>query len=168
MRAFADSRGDVLAFYRSAYQMTNRDETLLISRNGGAQFETAYTHHWNVGSCPMSSAFLSENSGEILAAAETHGRVFFVRLDPATGKVSTPVSPDAKAKHPVAIGNSRGEVLLVWAEDTAWGKGGAVAWQLYDQDGQPISKRGRAEGLKAWSLPTAFVNPDGTFTVIHG
>jgi hypothetical protein len=168
MKAFADSRGDMLAFYRSAYQMTNRDETLLLSRSGGAQFEIAYTHHWSVGTCPMSSSFLSESSGEILAASETHGRVFFVRLDLATGKVSKPVSPDAKAKHPVAIGNSRGEVLLVWAEDTSWGKGGAIAWQLYDRDGQPISKRGREEGLKAWSLPTAFVDPDGTFTVIRG
>jgi len=133
MRAFADSRGDILAFYRAANQMTNRDETLLISRNGGAQFEIAYSHHWNVSSCPMSSASLSETSGEILAAAETHGRVFFVRLDLTTGKVSSPVSPDTKAKHPVAIGNAQGEVLLAWAEDTAWGKGGAVAWQLYNR-----------------------------------
>src|SRR5438445_3830263 len=91
MRAFADSRGDVLALYRAAYEMTNRDETLLISRNNGANFEIAYSHHWNVGTCPMSIATISETSGEILAAAETHGSVFFVRLDPKTGKGSSPV-----------------------------------------------------------------------------
>jgi hypothetical protein len=80
LRAFADSRGDVLVLYRAAYQMTNRDETLLLSRDNGTEFDIAYSHHWNLGTCPMSSASLSECSGQILAAAETHGRVFFIRL----------------------------------------------------------------------------------------
>jgi len=52
---------------------------------------------------------------------------FFVRVDPKTGKVSQPVSPATKGKHPVAVGNARGEVLLAWTEGTGWGKGGAVA-----------------------------------------
>jgi len=167
MRAFADSQGNVLAFYRTAYEMTNRDETLLISRNAGANFEIAYTHPWHIGTCTMSSASLSENSGEILAAAETHGRVFFIRLDPKSGKVSSPVCPETQAKFPVAIGNTRGEVLLAWAEGTAWNKGGSVAWQLYDREGTPLSSKGRADDLATWSLPTAFVEPTGNFTIIY-
>ncbi len=167
MRAFADSHGDVLAIYRAAYQVTNRDETLLISRDTGASFEIAYSHHWNVGTCPMSSATISETAGQILAAAETHGRVFFVQLDPRTGKVSPPVSPETQAKHPVAIANARGEILLVWAEGTGWNKGGSVAWQLYDRDGKPLSAKGRADGLPVWSLPTVFVNSDDAFTVVY-
>ena len=167
MRAFADSRGKVLAFYRAANQMTNRNETLLISRNAGANFEIAWSHHWNVGTCPMSSASISENSGDILAAGETHGRVFFVRLDPKTGKVSAPVSPDTKAKHPVVIGNSRGDVLLAWAEGTAWAKGGSVAWQLYDREGKPFSHKSQADGFKPWSLPSAFAESDGSFTIVY-
>jgi hypothetical protein len=115
----------------------------------------------------MSSASISENSGQILAAAETHGRVFFIRLDPKTGKVSSPVSPDTQAKHPVALGNTRGEVLLVWAEGTGWNQGGSVAWQLYDRTSEPLSAKGRANGLPTWSLPTAFAQPDGNFTIIY-
>jgi hypothetical protein len=167
MRAFADSRGDVLALYRTAYDMTNRDETLLISRDKGANFEIAYSHSWHLGTCPMSSATISEAAGQILAAAETHGRVFFVRLDPKTGKVSSPVSPETKAKYPVVIGNSRGEILLAWAEGTGWGKGGAVAWQIYDRDGNPLSNKGHADGLKPWSLPTAFAEPNGDFALVY-
>ena len=167
MRAFADSRGKVLAFYRAANQMTNRNETLLISRNAGANFEIAWSHHWNIGTCPMSSASISENSGDILAAGETHGRVFFVRLDPKTGKVSSPVSPDTKAKHPVVIGNSRGDILLAWAEGTAWAKGGSVAWQLYDREGKPFSHKSQADGFKPWSLPSAFAESDGSFTIVY-
>jgi hypothetical protein len=115
----------------------------------------------------MSSASLSESSGQILAAAETHGRVFFIRLDPETGNVTAPVSPETQAKHPVVIGNSRGEVLLVWSEGTGWNKGGSVAWQVYDREGKPISAKGRADGLPTWSLPTAFVEPGGDFSVIY-
>jgi hypothetical protein len=167
MRAFADSRGDVFALYRAAYEMTNRDETLLISRNIGASFDIAYSHHWNIGACPMSSASLSESLGQILAAAETHGRVFFVRLDPETGKITAPVSPETQAKHPVVIGNPRGEVLLVWSEGTGWNKGGAIGWQVYDREGKPVSPKGSADGLPTWSLPTAFVEPDGDFSIIY-
>src|SRR6185436_1526088 len=94
MRAFADSSGNLLALYRAANEMTNRDETLLISRDKGEHFDIAYSHHWSVGTCPMSSAFISETPSGILAAAETHGRVFFVRVDPKTGKASSPVSPE--------------------------------------------------------------------------
>src|SRR5881628_3630679 len=145
MKAFADRDGNVFALYRAASEKVNRDETLLISRNRGADFEIAYAHEWNVATCPMSSAFLSETKAGVLAAAETHGRVFFVRVDPKTGRVSEPVSPETKAKHPIAICNGRDEVLLVWTEGTAWAKGGSVAWQIFDQDGNPVSEKGRAD-----------------------
>jgi len=167
MKAFADSEGNVFALYRSASEMLNRDETLLISRNRGAGFDIAYSHGWKVAACPMSSAFLSETKAGVLAAAETHGRVFFVRVDPTTGKVSEPVSPATKGKHPVAVGNARGEVLLAWTEGTGWGKGGAVAWQLYDQAGNPKSEKGRTEGVPVWSLTTAFAKQDGNFVIIY-
>jgi len=167
MRAFADSRGDVFALYRTAYQMTNRDETLLISRNRGENFEIAYSHHWNVSTCPMSSAFLSESPTGVLAAAETHGRVFFLQLDPKSGTASKPISPERKAKHPVAIANTKGEILLSWTEGTGWAKGGSLAWQLYDKDLNPLGEPGRAEGVPAWSLPSAFPNPDGTFVIVY-
>ena len=167
VRAFADSKGDLLVLYRAAYQITNRDETLLLSRDKGASFELVYTHLWNVGACPMSSASVSECSGQILAAAETHGRVFFVQLDPRTGKISSPVSPETRAKHPVVIGNSRGEILLAWAEGTGWNKAGSVAWQLYNSGGKPLSPIGRADGLPVWSLPTAFTDRSGDFTIVY-
>jgi hypothetical protein len=51
---------------------------------------------------------LSETKNGVLAAGETKERVFFVRVDPKSGKVSNPISPEAKAKHPVVIGNDRG------------------------------------------------------------
>ena len=167
MKAFADSEGNVFALYRTASEMVNRDETLLISRDHGASFEIAYSHGWKIATCPMSSAFLSETEAGVLAAAETHERVFFIRMDPKTGKVSSPVSPDVNGKHPVVVSNAANEVLLAWTEGTGWGKGGAVAWQLYDSSGEPTPEKGRADGVPTWSLATAAAKPDGSFVIFY-
>lgn len=147
--------------------MTNRDETLLLSRDRGADFAVVYTNGWQLATCPMSSAFLSETTTGVLAAGESHGRVFFVRMDPKTGAVSTPISPQAKARHPVVVGNADGEVLLAWTEGTGWNRGGSVAWQLYDRAGHPTSETGRVEGVPAWSLVAAFAKPDGSFVLVY-
>ncbi len=167
MRAFADNSGAVYLLFRAAGEKINRDETLLISNDFGIHFRTAYAHGWKVTTCPMSSASLSEGSEGILAAAETHGRVFFVRVDPATGRVSSPVSPEVQAKHPVAIANRKGETLFVWTEGTGWNKGGAVGWQLFDRDNQPITNKRRKDGVQTWSLATAFAEADGNFTIVY-
>lgn len=167
MKAFADRQGNVFALYRGASEMTNRDEILLLSRNHGKDFQTSYQHHWSIGSCPMSSAFVSQSERGVLVAAETHGRVFYVRIDPGAGKVSEPISPEAKGQHPVAIANKKGEILLVWTEGTTWAKGGSVAWQLYNNTGTPLSGINRAEGLPAWSLPAAFTEPSGDFVIVY-
>jgi hypothetical protein len=167
MRAFADSRGNLLALYRAASELTNRNETLLLSRDKAAGFEITYSHQWHVGFCPMSSTTIAESAGQILAAAETHGRVFFIRVDPQTGKISSPVSPEAQAKHPVVVGNARGQVLLAWAEGTSWNKSGSIGWQVYDHQGRPTSAKGHADGLPVWSLPTGFAESDGSFAIIY-
>jgi hypothetical protein len=67
----------------------------------------------------------------------------------------------------VAAANARGEILLAWAEGTGWDKGGSVAWQICDRDGKALSPRGHADGLAVWSLPTAFADRSGNFTVVY-
>ena len=68
---------------------------------------------------------------------------------------------------PIAVAPG-GETILVWAEDTGWQKGGSLAWQVFDADGQPIDEPGRLEGgVPAWGLPTVVAQPDGGFTIIR-
>ncbi len=169
MKAFADGRGNVFALYRAASEKVNRDEILLVSRDPDAGFEIALAHPWKVASCPMSSAFFSPTKAGVLASWETEGKVYFARVNPTTLKVSEPVSPpgSSRRKHSVAVGNEQGEVLLAWTEGTGWQKGGAVAWQLYDTDGQPTVEKGRAAGVPVWSLVTAFAQPDGNFVIVY-
>jgi len=88
------------------------------------------------------------------------------RLDAKTGKVSSPVSPETKAKIPVAIGNARGEVLLVWAEGTGWAKGGNVAWRFTTEQAIHLRKK-PCRRPATWSLPTAFPTLDGNFAIVY-
>jgi hypothetical protein len=84
-------------------------------------------------------------------------------------RVGAPRSPLAapKKKHPVAVANSTGETLLVWTEGTGWAKGGSVAWQRFDRDGNALGPKQKASGVPVWSLPTAFARKDGAFEVIY-
>jgi hypothetical protein len=168
MKAFADSQGNVFALYRAASEQVNRDEVLLVSRGPGADFKIALAHPWKVATCPMSSAFFSETKAGVLASWETEGKVYFARVNPTTLKVSEPVSPpgSSRRKHSVAVGNAKGEVLLAWTEGTGWQTGGAVAWQLYDETGNP-SDTGRADGVPVWSLASAFAKQDGRFVIVY-
>lgn len=169
MRAFADRQGAVYILYRAATGMTERGETLLVSRQPGAEFAVAYSHPWKAMTCPMSSATLTESKSGVLAAWETGDNVFFASVDPKTMQVSRPASPLAglKRKHPVAVANAQGDTLLVWTEGTGWAKGGSVAWQIFDSSGRAAGEKGRAPGVPVWSLPTAFAKPDGRFAIVY-
>jgi hypothetical protein len=169
MRAFADPAGAVYILFRAATEHVDRDETLLISPHPGADFTIANIHKWKANICPMSSATLTPAKGGALAAWETDGQVYYANLNSKTMQVSEPISPEGKAnrKHPVAVGNDRGETLFVWTENTSWGKGGVVVWQLFDSDGKAISEQKRADGLPARSLATAFAEANGDFVVVY-
>jgi len=168
MRAFADSNGAVYILYRGAEAKVNRDEVLLISPKPGAPFQIAKRHPWKIETCPMSSAFLSQAGGGVLAAWETAGQVFVSSID-SKQNVSTPFSPpgSAKRKHPVAVLNNKGTVLIVWTEGTAWQKGGSAVWQLFDSSLKPSGEQSRADGVPVWSFVAAYAKPNGDFVLIY-
>lgn len=169
MRAFSDSSGASYILFRAALDEMNRDALLLVSRKPGAEFETAYADKWKVGTCPMSSATLTEAEGGALAAWETAGQVYWTTVKAQDLTVSPPISPSGKAirKHPVAVRNKQGETLLVWTEGTSWAKGGTVAWQVYSREGKATPEMGRAEGVPTWSLATACPIGGGQFFIVY-
>jgi hypothetical protein len=167
MRAFADDAGAVYILYRGAAEKVNRDEILLVSPKPGAPFTIANKHAWVVDSCPMSSAFISQGRSGVLAAWETSGQIFFVTVSAAqVGRIQSPPGT-AKRKHPVAVSNARGEILVAWTEGTGWARGGTAHWQVFGKNGAPELEQGRGENLPAWDLVAAFAKPDGSFVVIY-
>jgi len=170
MRAYTDRRRNVYLFYRTAAQGVHRDMELLISKDRGKRFEAARLDGWEIEACPMSTASIGEGDGGVIAAWETAGQVYFVEADQGTGKVGFSVAAPGVGggrKHPVVVYNRRGETLLVWAEGTGWKRGGAVGWQVFNDQGKPAESHGQADGLPVWSLPAACVDSRGNFTIIY-
>lgn len=170
MRVMVDNDGAVRMLYRSATEMTHRDTYLLTSRDQGRSFTADKIDEWNVGACQMSTYALARAPGATLAAWETAGDVRWLRWDHAAnrrGAIVTPPGSTGRRKHPSITANTRGEVLLVWAEGTGWNKGGELAWQLFSASGVPIGTAGRAPGVPTWSLAAAATRPDGGFVVVY-
>jgi hypothetical protein len=171
MRAFADGKGTLYAFYRGAKTEDQRDMLLLTSTDRSKTFRVEPIHPWAINSCPMSSeAFAEGPDGLVVAAWDTNEQVYFARVDPATGKRAAPIAAPGSGdgrKHPALAVNARGETLLAWTEGMGWNRGGALAWQVFDRDGVPTKERGRADGVPVWSLVTAFVRPDGRFAIMY-
>jgi hypothetical protein len=70
-------------------------------------------------------------------------------------------------KHPSVAIDPRGRFVVAWAEGTGWNRGGSVAWQAFDAEGQSIERTaGRADGLAVWGLP-AVVTVGDRFIVIY-
>lgn len=170
LRAFADREGSVYVLYRSAGQNVHRDSYLLMSRDKGARFRGEDLHPWKIEACPMSSFAFAEGPAGVLAAWETNGQIYYVRIDPATGKrseASAAPGESRERKHPVVAVNQRGEMLLAWTEGTGWQRGGSVAWQVFDKDGRPTAEKGRADGVPTWSLAAVCPRVDGGFTIVY-
>jgi hypothetical protein len=165
----------LLVVYRNADTKSDRDMTLLVSRDGGESFASNVVDAWKVHTCPMSlPAIHTGASGDMLAWEAAQGRVELAALDAAgkLGRVSVaPKSKDAPTspqKYPVLASDSAGRILLAWTEGMGWQRGGAVAWQVYDKAGKPVeSESGLKFGVPVWSLIAAFANPDGGFVILY-
>lgn len=168
MRAFAGSDGALCIAYRSANDVS-RDMTLLVSRDRGASFDMTTLNKWMTRMCPMSSASFAQAGAAVVVATESEDRVVYDRIDPRTLKLSTPVSGSGgeKRKHPAVAANARGEVLLAGTEGAAWGERERLAWQLFGQNGEPLSEIRRVEGVPPWSSSAAFVMPDDSFVILY-
>jgi hypothetical protein len=168
MKTYADSRGLVYVLYRAANGIS-RDMTLLVSHDHGLSFELSTVNKWMINGCPMSSCSFAEAGAGVVAATEREGHVGFNLIDPETLTISSAAWSAAgeKCRHPAVAVNSQGDVLLAWTEGTAWEKGGALAWQLFDKNGKATAEKGRTDGVPVWSLPAAFAGTDRQFEIIY-
>jgi len=168
MAMLATSDGTVLALYRSATQNVHRDIYLVASKDRGKSFDGSLVQRWEIDACPMSSMSFAESAGTTQAAWETGGQVFYGKVSGAT--VAKPIAAPGEGKgrkHPRLAMNSRGETILLWTEGMGWQRGGSLAWQLFDRNGNPIGAKGSAPGVPAWSFGAVAAHPDGTFTVTY-
>jgi hypothetical protein len=171
LRAFASRSGALLTLYRTATHVVARDMHLLVSKDRGAEFASFEVDAWNVPKCVMSLAAFAEGPQGIIAAWETEGRVHAGVLDLdalALGKTIEASGDDRPHKHPALACGPDGGFLLAWTEGTAWKRGGAVAWQLFDRAGKPVADHaGRRDGVPVWSFPAVFSTGAGKYVLLY-
>ncbi len=174
MKAFIDKQGILYLLYRSAGENLNRDTMLLISRDKGKNFVSSTLSPWQLEACPLTVYSISQDSstGAVFGAWKTKEQIYFAALNSEGRNTSpAPFSPSVGAakgdrKYQVIAVNKNGEKLLAWVEGASWGKGGSLAWQVFDKDGKSLGEREHTEGVPAWSLITAFARPDGRFGLV--
>jgi hypothetical protein len=170
MKLFADSRGEVYALYRSARRDVHRDIYLLHSTDAAGTFSAALLHPWNINACPMSSMTFVETGALVFGAWETQTQVYFAPVsrgaNRARSAIVAPPGQNPKRKYPALARNRRGETLLAWVEGSAWQRGGALGWQIFDPSGRPSAACSTPRDVPVWSFPAVFARPDDGFTII--
>jgi hypothetical protein len=170
MRLAATANGQAWFLFRSASENVNRDMQLLRFDPATGQSRSIITDPMHSSTCVMSTAAMLQRDKQLFAAWETDGDIKVQTIDAMAGKPlkALRLRPGSKRKHPALAVNQRGQLLVTWAEGTAWMQGGSVAWQVFDSDGSQVERgRGRAEGLPVWGMPAAIARPDGTFVVVY-
>jgi hypothetical protein len=170
MRLFADGE-NLLAIYRSATDMVNRD-VYLVSQQQGVKPSSQKVAPVTSKICLMSTMSFTRSKAGIFAAWETDKRIEWAQISSKNDQIDTAaihnVAGEAAGgrKHP-SIADNGTQTLVAWAEGTGWNKGGAVGWQLYDRDGKPAGNIGHADRLPVWGLPAAVALKDGSFLVLY-
>ena len=172
MRIFATDKGRLFVVFRSAHEKVNSDIHVLVSDDNGETFEDAAIESWKIGVCGMSTAsFAQGGDGGVLGVWETEEQVRFARFNGAHAHSVAPASMPGdgkKRKHPTVAVNGHGQYVVAWTEGIGWNKGGSLVWQVYDAEGHALSDgAGRADDLPTWSVPAAFVAPDGAFKLLY-
>jgi hypothetical protein len=167
---FTGNNGTVYVLYRTAKEKVHRDIYLLVSKDEGKTFTGRLVDKWNIPACPMSSMAFADGPDVVTAAWQTEEQVYYATINPTTSQMSDMIPAPGKGKlrkYPALAVNSRGETILVWTEDTGWGSGGVLVWQVYGKDGKPTGASGRVAGLPPWSFGAVFSRPDDGYTIIY-
>jgi hypothetical protein len=108
--------------------------------------------------------FRVNGKGQVLVSWMSKNKAYWSLSDEGTARfaprVATPDGGKEEEKFPLALSNSKGEVLLVWL------KGKQVAWAIYRIDGKFTGKRGTAGEMTADSKPAAFIGTDDGFFIV--
>ena len=117
----------------------------------------------------MTSMSFAEGSGRVLAAWETEGQVYWAPIgaELSLAEPLAPAGPAERRKYPSLAVSSKGHTLLAWNEGASWGKAGALAWQVFDENNKPVGKPGAGPALPKWSFAAAVTLKDGSFRLIY-
>ena len=156
--------------YRNSEASFSKDSYLLISSNQGKTFTETLLDPWAEAGCPGANYSITSGSSGAYVAWRTHNQVYFSKAGESSQRVAAPAD-GKKSRSPLVVANSKGQVLFAWAEGTGvphFLQGGDLAWQIYDKDGKPVSKKQVLPARVAkWSTAAAYAKPNGDFVMFY-
>lgn len=168
MRAFAEPSGSVYLMYRSATESVHRDMYVLKSTDYANTFEGVNAHGWEVKGFPMSTTVMSAGKTNTWAAWESSGEVYVSSIEnPDRLNPLKPGGQGTRNKHPAFVQNAKGEGLLAWSIGSGWQKPGTLAYQFFDQSGQPVGEPALGDTIPVWSRPAVAARADRHFIIVY-
>jgi hypothetical protein len=164
LEAFSSSRGRLYLAYRTA-EKTSRNVVIFSSGTGRSSFNEVHRHRWDIVACPASTFAFAEDERRVYAAWESEGHVYLKDVLSATPAVQ--VSRASKnGKYPSLAINAKGDCLVTWSTEAAWGEGGYVQYRVVNRNGA-LSAGGTRPGHApaADSFSSACALPSGNFIV---
>lgn len=155
--------GELITLYRAARSKTQRDITVLSSRDSGTTFTPRIIGPWAINACPMSSANLVPVGGRTRAAWEAEGKIYSALLDATSPALLISNDP---GRHPALAVNNHGETLVVWSIGTGWQRGGSLAWRKIDASGHLTEVQGKTEGVPVWDFTAVYAEGED-FVVMY-
>jgi hypothetical protein len=168
LATLVDSRARLQVLYRAAGNGIHRDAMWMTLGPQGASAPVRL-QPWELPACPMTTFALAAAPDGIVAAWETALQIYSATLD-AEGRQIGPVTPMAGTgvrKHPSVAINAAGDRLIAWTEDTAWARGGTLAWELRNRNGDRVASASNAGVVPVWGLVSAIARPDHGFVILH-
>ncbi|HVD91799.1 MAG TPA: hypothetical protein VNC21_05935 [Vicinamibacterales bacterium] len=168
IETLADAPARLQILYRAAGGGIHRDAMWLTVRPSGGPAPVRL-QPWELPACPMTTFAMAAAEDGIVAAWETQQQIYTAVLDPSRGLVSavTAMTGAGTRKHPSIAIDAAGDRLFAWTEDTAWARGGRVAWELRDRAGVTLASAANAGSVPVWGLVAAVARRDGSFVIVH-
>jgi hypothetical protein len=140
------------------------------SEDAGKTFKPALDDPFRFNACVMSTGHLLSSGNQTLVVWETNSQIRFARL--VDGTAQSPVIRSVPGgannrKHPAIAINREGAFVVTWAEGTGFNRGGSIAWETFDADGNATGQIMRTRNLPASSMPAAWAMPDNSFKIIY-
>ena len=163
-----DARGRLQVLYRAAGDGIHRDAMWMTLGPQGAAAPIRL-QPWELPACPMTTFAMAAAPDGIVAAWETGQQIYSALLDPDRRQIGTlaPMTGNEVRKHPSVAINAAGDRLIAWTEDTAWARGGTLAWELRSRTGGALASASDAGAVPVWGLVAAIARADGSFVILH-
>ena len=166
IQATMDALGNLYVIYRNSVRTSpsswDKDTYLMVSKDTGKTWSKRLVQKWEKCGCPGALYSMSSGADGVYMGFSTRGKSSFAKVEKNLNINAAPNSGKSSTR-PMVATNINGDVLFCWVEVQD------VVWQVYDRDGNAVTKAGgRLNGAAAkWSNAAVVATHSGDFMLYY-